>query len=171
MARVTGVPISFLLSRGQSIKVTWQICSFRLSPTVWCILNWSNFKLKFSGTVSAFKESKTTEYGYSKCEAGWIWTGNVWGCNCKCSFFIIYACNLTINNDIHATSWSFETIISTKFWLVNLNRVMLHLWCILGSWHLVHALADSFQYFWSCRRKLILLSFCMLWIFRVSYQR
>lgn len=48
---------------------------------------WTDLILSLnSGTVSAFKESKTTEYGYSKCEAGWIWTGNVWGCNCKCSF-------------------------------------------------------------------------------------
>lgn len=34
MARVTGVPISFLLSRGQSIKVLWKICDFHLSLIV-----------------------------------------------------------------------------------------------------------------------------------------
>lgn len=52
MARVTGVPISFLLSRGQSIKVSLLSFNFVVTPvdpTQRIIVNFRNF---FPGTLS-----------------------------------------------------------------------------------------------------------------------
>lgn len=55
MARVTGVPLSFLLSRGQSIKVSENGMS-RFSIYIWTT-GWIFMILLFSGAFSAFEKS------------------------------------------------------------------------------------------------------------------
>lgn len=84
MARVTGVPISFLLSRGQSIKVNHiPFYNQWLDECRGIGLTDKKSTIIFAGPFSTSQEGKTEKPCSSQCQTGWVWTRKIWRSNCK----------------------------------------------------------------------------------------